>query len=135
MNTNIQIFSKKQINRSGEYLAKIDSIDECNETEVDQHLEVFNYWRNLHSYVMNLIYINLKSRLKKLEIKNSLIVQRLKRKESILNKLKRFNNMQLSRMQDLAGVRIIVKKWVMFIKLEMISYNLTHMIYVLSIII
>lgn len=38
-----------------------------------------------------------------------LIARRLKRLSSIKNKLKRFNTMQLDRMQDIAGVRALFK--------------------------
>jgi len=40
---------------------------------------------------------------------NALIAQRLKRMPSILSKLKRFQNMELSRMQDLGGCRVVVE--------------------------
>lgn len=117
MNQNIEecIFSKKQVNKSGNFLAQ--NHDDINELDLDQylldldqHLKVFNSWRSLHSYVMNVIYMNLKRRIQKLEIKEAIIAQRLKRTPSIINKLNRFHGMQLSRMQDIAGVRIIVEK-------------------------
>lgn len=44
-----------------------------------------------------------------MDITSVIIAQRLKRAPSILSKLNRFPKMQLSRMQDIAGVRIIVK--------------------------
>lgn len=108
-------YSKKQINRSGKFLAQNINTSYPDNNETNLHLDVFNYWRSLHSYVMNVIYVNLKRRIQKLiadkEISEDIIlVQRLKRTPSILSKLNRFENMNLSRMQDIAGVRIIVKK-------------------------
>ena len=102
-------FSKKRVNKSGSYLAH-NTINTVNESEFDENLEIFNNWRALHSYPMNIIYMNLNRRIKKLGIQDAIIVQRLKRSPSILNKLNRFKDMQLSRMQDIGGVRIIVKK-------------------------
>lgn len=102
-------FSNKRVNKSGNYLTQ-NSFDFMNESEFEEHLQVFNYWRALHSYPMNVIYTNLNRRINKLEIKDAIIVQRLKRSPSILNKLSRIKGMQLSRMQDIGGVRIIVKK-------------------------
>ena len=106
-------FSKKEVNRSGHFLAS-NSIDSTDELTLEKHLEIFNYWRGIHSYVMNIIYMNLKRRIynnpELKDIRNAIIAQRLKRTPSILSKLNRFEKMQLSRMQDIAGVRIIVKK-------------------------
>lgn len=108
MNLHGRKYSKEQINRSGSYLAQKD-INLVDEIELDNHWEVFNYWRSLHAYVMNVIYVNLKRRVSKMDITSVIIAQRLKRAPSILSKLNRFPKMQLSRMQDIAGVRIIVK--------------------------
>lgn len=93
-------FSKKRVNKSGSYLAH-NTINTVNESEFDENLEIFNNWRALHSYPMNIIYMNLNRRIKKLGIQDAIIVQRLKRSPSILNKLNRFKDMQLSRMQDI----------------------------------
>jgi relA/spoT domain protein len=102
-------FSNNRVNKSGNYLAQ-NSFDFINESEFEEHLQVFNYWRALHSYPMNIIYMNLNRRISKLGIKDAIIVQRLKRSPSILNKLSRIKGMKLRRMQDIGGVRIIVKK-------------------------
>ena len=110
MNTSNRNFSKKEVNRSGNFLASTDDINCIDELTLEKHLEIRNDWRGLHSYVMNIIYMNLKRRITNLDIKNAIIAQRLKRTPSILSKLNRFKSMQLSRMQDIAGVRIIVKK-------------------------
>lgn len=125
-----ETFSKKQVNRSGDFLAK--NINSKSEDEhSNYHWDVFNYWKSLHSYVMNIMYTNLKRKISKIQedeinslkktqdkekqayilknlLKDFIIVQRLKRTPSILGKLNRFKNMQLSRMQDIAGIRIIV---------------------------
>lgn len=108
MDSHRRKYSKEQVNRSGSYLAQKD-INLADEIELDNHLEIFNYWRSLHSYVMKIIYVNLKRRVSKMNITNVIIAQRLKRAPSILSKLNRFPKMKLSRMQDIAGVRIIVK--------------------------
>lgn len=109
MKTSNRNFSKKEVNRSGTFLAHTD-IDNIDEPTLEKNLDIFNDWRGLHSYAMNIIYMNLKRRVSKMDISMPIIAQRLKRTPSILSKLRRFEKMQLSRMQDIAGVRIIVRK-------------------------
>lgn len=123
-------FSKKRVNKSGSYLAH-NTINTVNESEFDENLEIFNNWRALHSYPMNIIYMNLNRRIKKLGIQDAIIVQRLKRSPSILNKLNRFKDMQLSRMQDIGGVRIIVKKISDIYKIRDDINNAFHIKYVM----
>lgn len=106
---NTRKFSNKQINKSGDFLAK-NNIYPIDELALDNHLEIFNYWRSLHSYVMNVLYINIKRRVDYLYPSKAILAQRLKRAPSILSKLKRFEKMKFSRMQDIAGIRIIVNK-------------------------
>lgn len=61
-------------------------------------------WRASHAYVINTFQANLRRRTRDTD---AVVGTRLKRRATILNKLRRFPNMQLGRMHDIAGCRII----------------------------
>ena len=64
--------------------------------------EIFNYFRQIHELIFEEFY-------KKIKLSNEyIIVTRLKRMESIINKLRRPNSSKLSRIDNIAGIRIIV---------------------------
>lgn len=92
-------YSKKQINNAGKTLSK----QNISETERQEALEIVNNWRSSHAYPLSVITNNLRR-----NNKNALVVQRLKRLDSITSKLKRNPTMELYRMQDLGGCRVIV---------------------------
>ena len=68
-------------------------------------LSIFSEWRSSHAILTR----ELAKTLKRKSIKNSIISRRLKRQPSIFAKLTRYPQMQLNRMQDIGGVRIILK--------------------------
>lgn len=92
-------YSKKQIDKAGQILANKNSSQE----EQRQALEILNNWRSSHAYPLQVITNNLRR-----NNPNAIVVQRLKRLESIKGKLERFPDMSLYRMQDLGGCRVIV---------------------------
>lgn len=92
-------YSKSEINRAGSIIADSSSSKE----EYDNALMVLNNWRAAHAYPLQVICNNLRSR-----NQNAIVVQRLKRLESITGKIVRFPDMNLYRMQDLGGCRVIV---------------------------
>lgn len=92
-------YSKSEINKSGSIIADSSSSKE----ERDNALVILNNWRAAHAYPLQVICNNLR-----LRNPNAIVVQRLKRLDSITGKIKRFPNMNLYRMQDLGGCRIIV---------------------------
>lgn len=98
-NWEVPQFSKSQINKAGLTIANSDSTKD----EYDKAIEIMNNWRAAHAYPLQNIY----SRLSDM-FKDFIVVQRLKRQESIVGKIKRFPEMNLYRMQDLDGCRIIV---------------------------
>jgi len=51
----------------------------------------------------------MRDKLERLGFKDALIAQRLKRSVSIVSKLQRFPRMKLSTMQDIAGLRAVMK--------------------------
>lgn len=93
-------YSKSQINKAGKII--IDPL--TTEQEKKEALQILNNWRASHAYPLQVIASNLRLRNNK-----ALVVQRLKRLDSITGKLERFPHMNLYRMQDLGGCRIIVE--------------------------
>lgn len=74
--------------------------------EYDQALEIAQQWRLAHVYPINTFQARLRHIAK--NIPGSIVAQRLKRMPTIIDKLDRYPDMQLSTMQDIGGVRIIV---------------------------
>ena len=68
-------------------------------------LSLFSEWRSSHAILTRELAKTLKR--KKINNKNVVISRRLKRQPSIFAKLTRYPGMQLQRMQDIGGVRII----------------------------
>lgn len=64
-------------------------------------------WRSSHSYPLNIFQAGLRTRSKQVDEK-AIVAQRLKRFLSIMAKLKRFPEMRLTQIQDIAGCRAIV---------------------------
>lgn len=93
-------FSRKQISRYGELLRNSDFSNE-------EAINAVNQWRASHLYPLNTFRATLHRRTRKYG--NPVIAQRLKRMPTILHKLERFPTMELGRMQDIAGLRIILK--------------------------
>ena len=93
------IYSKKQINKAGQIIANSDSSQE----DRNNALEIINNWRATHAYPLHVINAGLRR-----GNPNAIVVQRLKRLESITGKIERFPEMQLYKMQDLGGCRVIV---------------------------
>lgn len=92
-------YSKKQIDKAGQIISNDNSTSE----EQELALEILNNWRSSHAYPLQVITSNLRR-----NNSNAIVVQRLKRLDSITGKLKRFPEMSLYRMQDLGGCRVIV---------------------------
>lgn len=92
-------YSKREINNAGTIIADSSS----SKKERDNALIILNNWRAAHAYPLQVICSNLRSR-----NPNAIVVQRLKRLDSITGKIERFPKMELYRMQDLGGCRVIV---------------------------
>ncbi len=90
------IVSKSKINRAG------DNIRSGNESPQDH--KIIEEWRISHRAVLNTFQAILRTRTKG---KNIIVAQRHKRKSTIYDKLMRHSGMQLSRMDDVAGCRLI----------------------------
>lgn len=103
MRWKIPNYSKSQIIRAGKVIK-----DPSNYTrdEINHYREVIDNWRASHAFPLNVIYCNLKRNFAS-SSKNIIVAQRLKRLDSIENKLKREPTMSLWTMQDIGGCRVI----------------------------
>lgn len=90
--------SKSRVNRAG------NAVREGHATAED--LSVIEEWRAAHRAVLNTFQAVLRTRVKG---KRILVAQRHKRKNTIFDKLKRLPGMQLARMDDVAGCRLIFR--------------------------
>lgn len=88
--------SKSRINRAGDNVRA--------GTPSAEDLAVIEEWRAAHRAVLNTFQSILRNRTRKTSIT---VAQRHKRKRTIFDKLRRFPRMQLSRMDDVAGCRLI----------------------------
>jgi len=70
-------------------------------------LSLIDNWRSSHSYPLNIFQAGLRTRAKQVD-ERAIVAQRLKRFPSIVAKLKRFPEMKLTQIQDIAGCRAIV---------------------------
>ncbi len=96
--------SKNRINKAGKTLIKGNT----QSNEFKEALELANKWRACHAYPLNTFNATLRKKLSK-SLPDSISAQRLKRMPTIIDKLKRYHNMQLTTMQDIGGLRAIVK--------------------------
>jgi len=110
-------FSKGDINRAGAILAKLDSKEE----ELEWAHAVLGNWRACHGYPINTFQATLRDKLKKMD-ETAIVAQRLKRTPSIISKLRRFDKMNLARMQDIGGLRTVVSSVAKVRELQM-SYK------------
>ena len=99
------LFSKEKVNNAAK------KVEESlrNGEQIDNSLEeIIENWRASHTHVLNVWQKILSKRTKK--NKNRIVfAQRLKRKNTIYDKIKRYPNMKLARMHDIAGCRLIFK--------------------------
>lgn len=100
-------YSRKAVNWAGA-LVSGKNYALANNDEQAKAQEILGNWRSSHSYPINTFQASLRKKLRSIE-KNALVAQRLKRTPSIIGKLQRFPKMQLARMQDIGGLRAIVK--------------------------
>jgi putative GTP pyrophosphokinase len=103
-------YTRNQVSKAGEFLAsRGDGPLEGSEIDVWMHsYEVLANWRACHGYPINTFQATLRNRLKKID-PSALVAQRLKRTPSIVNKLRRLKGMNLARMQDIGGLRAVVR--------------------------
>lgn len=91
--------SKGRVNRAGAAVRDAEATDE--------DLAVIDDWRAAHRGVLNTFQAILRNRTRDTNIT---VAQRHKRKRTIFDKLYRFPQMQLARMDDVAGCRLIFRR-------------------------
>ena len=96
-------YSKESVNKAAKAIVmalskqeQINPNDEC----------IIENWRASHTHVLNTWQVILRKRIK---TANIVFAQRLKRKNTIYDKLVRYPDMNLARMHDIAGCRLIFK--------------------------
>lgn len=95
-------YTKNQIVNAGKIIRK----SRQNDDEYKLAIDVIDNWRAAHAFPLHVIYVHLR---RMCENKNNVIVaERLKRLDSIIQKLVREKTMNLWTMQDLGGCRVIV---------------------------
>lgn len=88
--------SKSRVNAAGDAVR--------NNTITPEDLHVIEEWRSAHTAVINTFQALLRNRARAVGAE---VAQRLKRKATVFDKLIRYRGMELSRMDDVAGCRII----------------------------
>ena len=91
--------SRARVNRAGDAVR-------CG-VETHDDVLVINSWRAAHSSVINSFQSLLRGRTRG---RNIAVAQRHKRRRTIVDKLKRYPHMQLGRMDDVAGCRLIFEE-------------------------
>ena len=98
-------FSRGAVDRAGRLLAE-ERVD-TDLLAIGQALDVINNWRSSHSFPLNTLQMWLRHRSGSI-CPSPIVAQRLKRVPSIVQKLRRFPKMNLSRMQDIGGARAVL---------------------------
>lgn len=98
-------YSGKQVIRAGEKLLN-DAIFE-NRPEFESAMDILSYWRFTHEAPLGEAFKVVQETVLQID-KSAIFAKRLKRYVSIMNKLRRFQDMKLKNMQDIGGCRAIV---------------------------
>ena len=97
--------TRSQVKKAGKILKELEL--HSNEEIADAE-NALTYWRTIHGKVISDFYKIVLSEVEKIN-KEGYVVKRLKRGPSIIAKLRRNPNTQLTTMQDIAGIRAIMK--------------------------
>lgn len=97
--------SKNKIKKAGNILKDKQNFKK---EEIKEAENVLTYWRTIHGNVLSDFYEIVNKEALKIN-KGAYVVQRVKRSPSIIAKLKRHSSTKLTTMQDIAGIRAIMK--------------------------
>jgi ppGpp synthetase/RelA/SpoT-type nucleotidyltranferase len=106
MSTQANDISKTKINKAGDMLIRAETADQ-DHVAFEQAMSVLSFWRSVHETPLAKAVNFARARAQKVDSK-TVLAKRLKRTHSIIRKLKNADGMQLSRMQDIGGCRVIV---------------------------
>lgn len=96
-------FSRNDVNKAGAILAAAKS----SPADLEWATNVLANWRSAHLLPINSFQKTLRKRASSVD-SSAIVAQRLKRAPSVIDKLRRFPTMKLSRMQDIGGLRAVV---------------------------
>ena len=96
------LVSRNSVRRAGQNVK--------NDKATKEDYRIISLWRSKHISIITAMVNAIKRKLNNNKSNGVIIARRLKRLSSMELKLKRFQDMQLDRMQDIAGVRIIFKE-------------------------
>lgn len=105
-NYSVPEFQRQVVNRAGKTLVAGET-DPFADGLADAR-EVVDNWRAAHAYPAQVIYMTVKRNARKLGRQDG-VAQRIKRMPSIIGKPVEKSDMKLSQMQDIAGVRSVLK--------------------------
>ncbi len=117
--------SNSAINRIGDIIRQ-----GSNAARYDEAIETLNAWRESHGELMDEYYEKCVRLTQSNSTKNIIVAQRLKRLPTIVDKLNRFKGMKLARMQDVAGVRLIVRDMEQLSQIEKHLRRWRHLMWV-----
>lgn len=100
--------SRSQVKKAGSNLRKYLRGDLADEGAYLAALDTMERYRRAHSYPLVIANNGLRARARSLGIQAE-VTQRLKRSQTILEKLRREPTLDLSRMQDIGGCRAVVE--------------------------
>lgn len=98
-------FSKGEINRAGERLC---GRRPATPTELEAARECVRYYRGLHSYPLTKVTMGVRQMVRTATGAEAPVAQRLKRFPQIVHKLRRKPEMNLARMGDIGGCRVLL---------------------------
>jgi putative GTP pyrophosphokinase len=97
--------SRSQVKKAGRILVD----DSAAQAEREAALALADKWRACHGYPINTFQSTLHDKLRNGFSADSIVSQRLKRMPTIIDKLRREPTMQLTTMQDIGGVRAVLR--------------------------
>lgn len=102
--------SKRQVNRAARLLADsaVNGVPVDDAAAVDDAVATIDWWRRRHSRTLSEVAAELHGIADRLGIGDAEVSQRLKRHDTVVEKLGRFPSMELTRMEDIAGARVVV---------------------------
>jgi len=104
----VDVPSKSQVKKAGSALRKYLRGDLTDDGVYHTALDTMERWRRAHSTPLVTANNGLRARARSLGIEAE-VTQRLKRSQTILDKLRREPTLDLSRMQDIGGCRAVLE--------------------------
>lgn len=103
-------YSKRQVNRAAQLLADVHAgrVAPDDADAINNAIEIVEWWRRLHSRPLSDVGAELHILAQSARATSFEVAQRLKRHITVIDKLGRFPSMELTRMEDIAGARVVL---------------------------